>query len=122
MMKLVVERLSPGQVALGALALSLLLLDPRGQRQRRLRLHIAIASSIGSVLNSATPLATVAVNAVALRQEKATPWKTAGIVTGAVGIFVVLSPWRFYAADAIDPRTQRIQSGCRRFKWSRRRS
>lgn len=91
-------------------------------RQRKLWLHLAVTAAVGcvipfllfawaaeripsgvsSVLNSAVPLATAAVTAVALRQEKVTQWKAAGILTGAVGILLVLSPWRFYAADAVD--------------------
>lgn len=129
MMKLAVQGLSPGQVVLGrlvlgALALNLLLLATRRRwpRQRRLWLHLAVTAGVGcvlpfllfawaaeripsglsSVLNSATPLATAAVTAVALRQEKITPRKTIGILTGAFGILVVLSPWRFYTADAVD--------------------
>ncbi|AIY03087.1 hypothetical protein ART_3488 [Arthrobacter sp. PAMC 25486] len=39
---------------------------------------------------------------MALRQEKVTLRKASGIVIGAVGILVVLSPWRFYSAGAID--------------------
>jgi drug/metabolite transporter (DMT)-like permease len=129
MMKLAVQGLSPGQVVLGrlvlgALALSLLLLVTRRPwpRQRRLWSHLAVTAGVGcvlpfllfawaaeripsglsSVLNSATPLATAAVTALALRQERVTPRTTAGTVTGAAGILVVLSPWRFYAADAVD--------------------
>ena len=129
MMKLAVQGLSPGQVVLGrlvlgALALSLLLLVTRRRwpRQRRLWAHLAVTAAVGcvlpfllfawaaeripsglsSVLNSATPLATAAVTAVALRQEKITARKTVGLVTGAAGILVVLSPWRFYTADAVD--------------------
>ncbi|MFY9635121.1 MAG: DMT family transporter [Cellulosimicrobium cellulans] len=129
MMKLAVAGLSPGQVVLGrlvlgALALSLLLVLARRPwpRQRQLWLHLAVTAAVGcvipfllfawaaeripsgvsSVLNSAVPLATAAVTALALRQEKVTRWKLAGILTGAVGILLVLSPWRFYAADAVD--------------------
>lgn len=129
LMKLAVQGLSPGQVVLGrlvlgALALTLLLLVMRRPwpRQRKLWSHLAVTAGVGcvlpfllfawaaeripsglsSVLNSATPLATAAVTALALRQEKVTPRKTVGIVAGAAGILVVLSPWRFYAADAVD--------------------
>lgn len=129
MMKLAVEGLSPGQVVLGrlclgALALSLLLVLTRRPwpRQRLLWAHLAVTAGVGcvlpfllfawaaeripsglsSVLNSATPLATAAVTALAMRQEKVTARKTGGIVTGAIGILVVLSPWRFYTADAVD--------------------
>lgn len=129
MMKLAVDGLSPGQVVLGrlvlgALALSLLLVLARRPwpRQRRLWRHLAVTAGVGcvipfllfawaaeripsgvsSVLNSAVPLATAAVTALAMRQEKITRWKAAGILTGAVGIVLVLSPWRFYAADAVD--------------------
>lgn len=130
MMKLAVEGLSPAQVVLGrlclgALALSLLLLLTRRPwpRQPKLWLHLAVTAVVGcvlpfllfawaaeripsglsSVLNSAVPLATAAVTALALRQEKVTPWKAIGILTGAMGILVVLSPWRFYTSDAVDP-------------------
>jgi drug/metabolite transporter (DMT)-like permease len=129
MMKLAVEGLSPGQVVLGrlclgALALSLLLVLTRRPwpRQRLLWLHLAVTAGVGcvlpfllfawaaeripsglsSVLNSATPLATAAVTALAMRQEKVTARKTWRIVTGAIGILVVLSPWRFYTTDAVD--------------------
>ncbi|MCU1434151.1 MAG: EamA/RhaT family transporter [Pseudarthrobacter sp.] len=129
LMKLAVDGLSPGQVVLGrlvlgALALSLLMVLARRRwpRQRQLWLHLAVTAAVGcvipfllfawaaeripsgvsSVLNSAVPLATAAVTAVALRQEKITQWKAAGILTGAVGILLVLSPWRFYTADAVD--------------------
>lgn len=129
MMKLAVQGLSPGQVVLGrlclgALALSLLLLLTRRPwpRQRLLWLHLAVTAGVGcvlpfllfawaaeripsglsSILNSATPLATAAVTALALRQEKVTARKAGGIVTGAIGIVVVLSPWRFYTAATVD--------------------
>ncbi|MEV5051522.1 DMT family transporter [Arthrobacter sp. LAR12-1-1.1] len=129
LMKLAVQGLSPGQVVLGrlvlgALALTLLQLVMRRPwpRQRKLWSHLAVTAGVGcvlpfllfawaaeripsglsSVLNSATPLATAAVTALALRQEKVTPRKTVGIVAGAAGILVVLSPWRFYAGDALD--------------------
>ena len=129
MMKLAVQGLSPGQVVLGrlvlgALALTLLLLVMRRPwpRQHKVWLHLAVTAGLGcvlpfllfawaaeripsgvsSVLNSATPLTTAAVTALALRQEKVTPRKGFGIVGGAAGILVVLSPWRFYAADNVD--------------------
>jgi drug/metabolite transporter (DMT)-like permease len=128
MMKLAVQGLSPGQVVLGrlvlgALALTLLLLVMRWPwpRQHKVWLHLAVTAGLGcvlpfllfawaaeripsgvsSVLNSATPLTTAAVTALALRQEKVTPRKGFGIVGGAAGILVVLSPWRFCAADPI---------------------
>ena len=113
-----------GRLVLGALALSLLLVLVRRPwpRQRQLWLHLVVTAAVGcvvpfllfawaaeripsgvsSVLNSAVPLATAAVTAVALRQEKVTRWKAVGILTGAVGILLVLSPWRFYTADAVD--------------------
>ncbi|WP_038466591.1 DMT family transporter [Arthrobacter sp. PAMC 25486] len=129
MMKLAVGGLSPGQVVLGrlglgALTLCLLLVLTRRAwpRHPKLWLHLAVTAGIGcvlpfllfawaaeripsglsSVLNSGTPLATAVVTAVALRQEKVTLRKASGIVIGAVGILVVLSPWRFYSAGAID--------------------
>jgi drug/metabolite transporter (DMT)-like permease len=169
MMKLAVEGLSPGQVVLGrlclgALALSLLMLLTRRPwpRQRLLWLHLAVTGGVGcvlpfllfawaaeripsglsSVLNSATPLATAAVTALALRQEKVTLRRTSGIVTGAIGLLVVLSPWRFYTGDALDlwgqlaclaavlcfgvvfsymyPHSPQIQSGSRPCRWSPR--
>lgn len=129
MMKLAVGGLSPGQVVLGrlclgALTLGLLLLLARRAwpRQLKLWLHLAVTAGIGcvvpfllfawaaeripsglsSVLNSGTPLATAVVTAVALRQEKVTRRKAIGIVIGAAGILLVLSPWRFYSAGAVD--------------------
>lgn len=129
MMKLAVDGLSPGQVVLGrlclgALTLSLLLILTRRSwpRQPTLWLHLAVTASIGcvlpfllfawaaeripsglsSVLNSGTPLATAVVTALALRQEKVSRRKVLGILIGAAGIVVVLSPWRFYSADAVD--------------------
>lgn len=129
-MRVAVQGLSPGQVvlfrlALGGLALNLLLVLMRRSwpRQRKLWMHLAVTGVVGcvvpfllfawaagripsglsSVLNAATPLATAAVTLTAMRQEKIGLRRILGLCVGASGILLVLSPWRFYAGGGVDP-------------------
>ncbi|WP_345154682.1 DMT family transporter [Arthrobacter ginkgonis] len=128
-MRVAVQGLSPGQVvlsrlALGGLVLNLLLVLMRRPwpRQRKLWMHLAVTGIIGcvvpfllfawaagripsglsSVLNAATPLATAAVTLAATRQEKVGLRRILGLCVGALGILLVLSPWRFYAGGGVD--------------------
>lgn len=50
-----------------------------------------IASSLASLLNSAQPLFTVVIAHYALHDEPITPSKAAGLATGFVGVFVLVS-------------------------------
>ncbi len=52
-----------------------------------------IASSRAGVLNATTPLATLLVAMAALPDERPTPARVAGLVTGFAGVVVVVAPW-----------------------------
>lgn len=53
-----------------------------------------IPSGLASIYNATTPLMTVLVTLAALPAERPTRPKVAGLVTGFVGVLVVLGPWR----------------------------
>ena len=52
-----------------------------------------ITSSRAGVLNATTPLATLLIAMVALPEERPTPARVAGLVTGFAGVAVVVAPW-----------------------------
>ncbi|MFC3105247.1 DMT family transporter [Salinisphaera aquimarina] len=52
--------------------------------------QIQIASGLASILNATTPLFTVVVAGLLLTDEKATPLKLAGVVTGFLGVVVMI--------------------------------
>lgn len=49
-----------------------------------------IASGVASILNAATPIFTVIVASILLPDERATPLKLAGVVTGFIGVVVMI--------------------------------
>jgi drug/metabolite transporter (DMT)-like permease len=105
-----------GRMVLGALALGLVLLVGRTPlpRGRRAWGHIGvvslllcvipfslfawaeqyIASGLASIYNATTPLTTVAVTLVALRDERPRPAQLAGLLVGLGGVLIVLAPWQ----------------------------
>ncbi len=112
--------LSPGQLVLARLLLGAVVLlgicaatGVRLPRPGVVWVHIAITAVLGmvapffllawgehrtsasmaGVLTGATPLLTLALATVQLRSEKATARRSAGLVLGFAGVFVVIGPW-----------------------------
>lgn len=52
-----------------------------------------ISSGLASIYNATTPLMTMLVSLVALKEERTTASRTVGIVVGFLGVLVVLGPW-----------------------------
>ncbi|MFK3677262.1 DMT family transporter [Microbacterium sp. NPDC090218] len=52
-----------------------------------------ISSGLASIYNATTPLMTMLVSLLALREERPTRDRTLGIVIGFLGVVVVLGPW-----------------------------
>lgn len=52
-----------------------------------------ISSGLASIYNATTPLMTMLVSLFALKQERPTAERTAGIALGFLGVLVVLGPW-----------------------------
>jgi drug/metabolite transporter (DMT)-like permease len=52
-----------------------------------------ITSSRAGVLNATTPLATLLVAMAALPEERPTPARVAGLITGFAGVVIVVAPW-----------------------------
>jgi drug/metabolite transporter (DMT)-like permease len=59
-----------------------------------------ISSGLASIYNATTPLMTMLVAMFALPDERATPARLGGLITGLVGVGVVLGPWRGIAAGS----------------------
>lgn len=121
LIKISLDGLTPAQVGLSRLALGAVTLTavmvvtrrpwPRG---RRMFGHLAVVavllfvlpvalyswagqflpSSLSAVLNATTPLMTLVVSGIALRRERLTARKVAGVLLGAAGITGVLAPWQ----------------------------
>ena len=53
-----------------------------------------ISSGLASIYNATTPLMTMLVALAALRQERPTPSRLAGLGAGFLGVLVVLAPWQ----------------------------
>ncbi len=60
-----------------------------------------VSSGLASIYNATTPLMTTAVALVALPQERPTRARLAGLVTGFVGVLVVLGPWRDFGSGSL---------------------
>ena len=52
-----------------------------------------IASGLASIYNATTPLMTMLISLIALREERPTTARTVGIAVGFLGVMVVLGPW-----------------------------
>lgn len=114
------EGISPAQVVLGrlvtgavALAIICLIARHRLPRGGRVWAHLlvvslllcvipfllfawaqqGISSGLASIYNATTPLMTMLVSLVALREERMTSSRAAGIIVGFLGVLVVLGPW-----------------------------
>jgi drug/metabolite transporter (DMT)-like permease len=123
-MKLALAGISFGQLAwsreiLGALTLGafMLVLRQRLPRERVVWLHFIVialtnaviphllfawaeqnvSSSLGSIYNSLTPIATALMATLVFRVEKLAKSQVAGIVVGVVGVLVIIGPWNFAA-------------------------
>jgi drug/metabolite transporter (DMT)-like permease len=57
-----------------------------------------ISSGLASIYNATTPLMTMLVAILVLPEERPTPSRLTGLLTGLVGVGVVLGPWRGIAA------------------------
>ncbi|MGL3806474.1 DMT family transporter [Paeniglutamicibacter sp. R2-26] len=120
--KVSVEAMSPFEVVLGRLVLGALALlaimaatGRKWPRERRLWSHMAVValllcvapfllfawagqfvpSGLSSIYNAATPIMTLAATSLMIPSERMTRTKTAGIALGAVGVVVIVGPWRF---------------------------
>ena len=104
------------RIAIGAVALGLLALATRTRLPRRASLwrHLVVygalqnalpltlfafgqqfvPSVLAAIINAATPLATLVVVLAAFPEEHPTPRRVAGLLTGFVGIVVVLGVWQ----------------------------
>ncbi|MCV2394008.1 DMT family transporter [Actinotalea sp. M2MS4P-6] len=109
-----------GRVAIGALTLGLLAVVTRTRLPRRPELwkHIVVYSALqnavplllfafgqqfvpsvlAAIINAATPLSTLLFVIVAFPEERPTPRRVAGLLTGFVGILVVLGVWQSFPA------------------------
>lgn len=127
-MKTGLSGLSPAQVALsrlvlGALTLCIIMVVTRRRwpRERRLWAHLAVVSvflcvapfllfswagqflpsGLSSILNATTPIMTLAVGALLLPKERLSGLQVLGIFVGALGVAIVVGPWRVLADPAI---------------------
>ncbi|SMQ59564.1 EamA domain-containing membrane protein RarD [Plantibacter sp. VKM Ac-1784] len=127
-MKTGLTGLAPAQVALsrvvlGALTLCIIMLVTRRRwpRERRLWAHLAVVSvflcvapfllfswagqflpsGLSSILNASTPIMTLAVGAVFLPKERLNGLQVFGIFVGALGVAIVVGPWRVLGDPAI---------------------
>jgi drug/metabolite transporter (DMT)-like permease len=53
-----------------------------------------ISSGLASIYNATTPLMTMLVSLLALREERPTRDRTLGIIVGFLGVLIVLGPWK----------------------------
>ncbi|MBO0899835.1 EamA family transporter [Cellulomonas sp. zg-ZUI222] len=128
-MKVALDGLSPTQVAsgrlwLGALAMLVVMVVlrrpwPRGWRTWG---HLAVlgvllcvvpfelfawagqylASGLSSILNATTPLMTSLAVAAVLPAERLTARQRLGLAVGGLGVVVVMAPWTYVGAGAVD--------------------
>jgi drug/metabolite transporter (DMT)-like permease len=123
-MKGALTGLSFGQLAwsreiLGGLTLGVVFLLLRGRlpKERAVWLHFVVialtnaviphllfawaeqyvSSSLGSIYNSLTPIATALLATIVFGVEKLTGSQIAGIATGVVGVLVIIGPWQYSA-------------------------
>lgn len=124
LMKLGLVGLSPGQVALGRLSLGALTLvtimrltKRRWPRDRRVWAHMFIIgatlcaipftlfawaetlvpSTVASIANATTPIMTLLLTPLLFPADRLTRRQMAGLVTGIVGVAILVGPWRFIA-------------------------
>jgi drug/metabolite transporter (DMT)-like permease len=127
-MKTGLTGLSPSQVALsrvllGAITLCIIMVVTRRRwpRERRLWAHLAVVSvflcvapfllfswagqflpsGLSSILNATTPIMTLAVGALFLPKERLNGLQAFGIFVGALGVAMVVGPWRVLGDPAI---------------------
>lgn len=62
-----------------------------------------ISSGLASIYNATTPLMTMLVSLLALREERPTIDRTVGIAVGFVGVLVVLAPWNGVGGGGVLP-------------------
>ncbi len=62
-----------------------------------------ISSGLASIYNATTPLMTMLVSLLALREERPTVDRTVGIAVGFVGVLVVLAPWNGVGGGGVLP-------------------
>ncbi len=123
-MKLGLEGLSPGQVALtrillGALTLVAIMLATRRKwpRERRLWLHMivvsatlcaipftlfawaetSVPSTVASIVNATTPIMTLLLTPLIMPADRLSGTQRLGLVIGILGVVVLVGPWRLWS-------------------------
>ncbi|MFF8819224.1 DMT family transporter [Leucobacter sp. NPDC015123] len=126
LMKLGLVGLSPGQVALGRIALGactlaaiMRLTRRRWPRERRVWAHMIVIgatlctipftlfawaetvlpTTVASIANATTPIMTLLLTPLLIPAEKLSRRQSIGLVTGIIGVAVLVAPWRYLAAD-----------------------
>ena len=121
--KLALDGVSPGTIVLfrlilGALTLNLIVLLTRRRLPREWKLigHLAVVafllcvlplllfawagqyipSGLSAIYNATTPLMTLVISLAVIPNERLTPFRTFGVLLGAVGILIVLGPWQLF--------------------------
>lgn len=122
-MKLGLEGLSPGQVALvrillGALTLIAIMVVTRRKwpRERTVWLHMivvsatlcaipftlfawaetSVPSTVASIVNATTPIMTLLLTPLIMPSDRLSGAKTLGLVIGILGVIVLVGPWRLF--------------------------
>ena len=120
-MKIGIEGLSAGQVALGRIALGALALVAimavtrrKWPREGRLWLHMIVVSAamctvpftlfawaetmvpstVASIVNASTPIMTLLLTPLLLPSEKLSKTQRLGLIIGIIGVVVLVGPWR----------------------------
>ncbi|WP_042544201.1 DMT family transporter [Leucobacter komagatae] len=121
LIKLSLEGLSPGQVALGRLAFGaltlvvIMLVTKRAwPRSRRVWLHMTVVaatlctipftlfawaetmvpSTVASIVNATTPIMTLLLIPLVMPKDRLSRAQTIGLVVGILGVVVLVGPWR----------------------------
>lgn len=124
--KIGVSGMNPGQlvvarVGLGAITLTIGMALTRTSwiRDKRVIGHLAVSgvfqaaiplllfawaaqyipSGLSAIFNATTPLLTLVLSSLVLPSERLGLWRSTGVAIGAIGIVVVVGPWRFVGAD-----------------------
>lgn len=56
-----------------------------------------VSSSLGSIYNSLTPIATALMATIVFRVERLASSQVVGVVVGILGVFLIIGPWRYAA-------------------------
>lgn len=64
-----------------------------------------IPSALSAIINATTPLMTLAVSGIALRSERLRVQQVIGVLIGAAGVLLLVSPWQSLSETAATPRS-----------------